>query len=78
MPDSFEAISHNHGGLHPQLARMGAVLSHHPFGFSKEENQENGYIILLFLGRKPLVSPESKRSRSWIRSRYFQDRVGVA
>ena len=63
MAGSFEGISHKRGGLQPQLARTGAVLPQHPFEFNKEGNQENGYIMLLFLGRKALVRTESKQSQ---------------
>ena len=62
MPGSFERIRHNHGGLHPQLVRTGVVLPQHPFEFNKEGNQENSSIVLLFLGRKPLVG----RSRNGV------------
>ena len=30
--DTFKGISNDHGRLHPQLARTGAVLPHHPVG----------------------------------------------
>ena len=55
MPGSFEGISHNHGGLHPQLARTGAVLPQDPFGLNKEGNQQNGYIILFFFKEGSLL-----------------------
>ena len=50
IPLPFKGISDNHGRLHPQLARTGAALSFHPFGYNEKGNQENDYIILLFLG----------------------------
>ena len=49
IPTTLKGIRDKHGRLHPQLARTVAVLLQHAFGFNQNGNQENGYIILLFL-----------------------------
>ena len=46
----FKEISDNHGRVYPHLARKGAVLLYYLFVYNHKGNQENGYIILLFLG----------------------------
>ena len=48
IPSPFQGISDNHGRLHPQLSRTGAVLPYHPFGFNHEGIQEKGCTVLLF------------------------------
>ena len=77
MPTTFKGICDNYGRLHPHFARTGAVLPYYRFGYNQKGNQENGHIILLFLGLNCSCWVESKRSRSWSRSRYFQAGVGV-
>ena len=49
MPTTFKGIGDNYGQLHSQFARTGAVFPYYRFGYYKKGNQENGYIILLFL-----------------------------
>ena len=56
--------------MHPQLTRTVAVLPDHTLGYNQNGNQENCYIILLFLDGITFVRPESKRRRSWSRSRF--------
>ena len=52
IPGPFKRISDGHGRLHPRSARTGAVLPYHRFGYNQKGNQENGCIILFFLGWK--------------------------
>ena len=49
MPITFKGISDNYGRLHAQFARRGAVFPCYRFLYNQKENQENGFIILLFL-----------------------------
>ena len=49
MSTTFKGIGDNYGRLHPQLVRMGAVFPYYRFGYNQKGNQENDYIILLFL-----------------------------
>ena len=53
-------MSDKHGRLHPQLARTGAVLLHHPFGYNQKRNQENGYTLLFFFGVECLLLVRSR------------------
>ena len=46
---TFKWVSDNQGRLLPLSAQTGAVLLYHPFGCSQNWNDENGYIMLLFL-----------------------------
>ena len=50
MPITFKGISDTYGRLHPRFARAGAELPYFRFGDNQNGNQENCYIILLFLG----------------------------
>ena len=77
MLTALKGISDNQSRLHLQLARTDAFLSHYLFGYNQKGNQENGHHITVFRMEMPLVRPESKRSRGWSRSRYFQAGVGV-
>ena len=73
----MKVISDNYGRLHQHLAQAGAALPYHPFGCKLSGNQENDYTILFFQDVITFVRSESKQTRSWSRSRYFQVRVGV-
>ena len=63
----FKGISNKYGWVHLQLARTSAVLLYHPFGCNRNGNQENGYIILLFLTHAALgggvILPPSQFAR---------------
>ena len=67
---SFKGTSNNHGRLHPQLAWMGAVLQYHGFECNQKGNQENGHIILPFLGLEHL-SLGRNRSRVGVGVRFY-------
>ena len=77
MPTTFKGIGDNYGRLYLRFARTGAVLSYYRFGYNQKGNQNNGYIILVFLEWNCYCKAESRWSRSWSRSRYFQAEVGV-
>ena len=49
MTITFKGIGDNCGRVHPQFARTGAILPYYQIGYNRKGNQENGYIILLFL-----------------------------
>ena len=52
MPITFKGIGDNYGRLHAQFARTGgggAVFPCYRFLYNQKENQENGFMILLFL-----------------------------
>ena len=75
MLTTFKGIGNNYDRLRPQFAGTGVVFPYYRFGYNQKGNQENGYIILLFLEWIFLV--RRSRSRSWSRSRYFQAGVGA-
>ena len=58
---TFKGISDNHGWLHPQLMRIGAVLPYHPFGCSEKEIKKM-VTSYYSLGWNTSCKPESKRS----------------
>ena len=81
IPITFKRIIDDHGRLHLQLARTGAVLPYHRFGYNQMEIKRMGNSYCSFRDGKARVRPESKRSlesgsifsgrsRSWSRSRF--------
>ena len=78
MPGPFKEISDNHGRLHPSKRKRVLFFRIMRLDAIQREIQNMVTSYCSFWDGISLVRPESKLSRSWSRSRYFQAGVGVS